>query len=143
MSEETKNTTPVIRISVASALGDKSQISFETYADQVTPVKILNELVDRLMLVRDRQSLKYEIKDKERLLMTERRQVESTKLDYARTKDRISKVRDDHQGRAPFKTSVKDSQDLNNLKTNIETRQTWLTKLEAEIESDKVRFEGM
>jgi hypothetical protein len=143
MSEEQTKTNPVIRISIASAVGDKTQMSFETYVDQLTPVVAVNGLVDRLMEVKDRQLLKQNIKDKELLHKNESRQVEATKMDYARTKDRIHNSKLNRDGRVPGKTSLKDSQDLENLKVNIETRATWLEKLTLEIEEDKAKLEGI
>ena len=63
---------PAIRIAIQNQVGTTKIINFETYVDQVTPVTVLNALMDRLMVASDRQVRKYELIDlKNNLLQRE------------------------------------------------------------------------
>jgi len=63
---------PAIRIAIQNQVGTTKIINFETYVDQITPVHVINGLMDRLMEVSDRQTRRYELIDlKAHLLRTE------------------------------------------------------------------------
>jgi hypothetical protein len=63
---------PAIRIAIQNQVGTTKIINFETYVDQITPVTVLDALLDRLMEASDRQVRKYELVDlKNNLLQRE------------------------------------------------------------------------
>lgn len=137
MSEEKKN-TPVIRISVAGTVGDKCQISFETYVDVETPKEVMNALVDRLMSVRDRQLAYYEVKDLERLFEIENNQLHGLMSDLDREDQRQAKLKSEAgPSRTPYKLPQKDVQARENIVTNVKVRKERLAKLVEDINNRK------
>lgn len=141
MQEAENKNTPVIRISIAGTVGDKAQVSFETYADAASPIAFLHALTDKLMAVRDRQVAYYELKDLERLLETEENLFEAIKGDLAREDERQAKLKAESTTRVPYKMSPKDAQARENIKANIATRTVRLEKLRADIEKRRALVE--
>lgn len=133
MTDEPNKNTPVIRISIAGAVGDKAQISFETYADTASPIEFLNALTDKLMSVRDRQVAYYELKDLERLLEVEELQFKAIEGDLAREEERQVRMRAENKTRIDYKPLAKDVQARENIKINIQKRMEFIAKLKADI----------
>lgn len=134
MQDEQNKNTPVIRIAIAGTVGDKANMSFETYVDTASPIEFINALTDKLMMVRDRQVAYYELKDLERLLEIEENQFEAMKGDLAREDERQARLKSESAGRVAYKLSPKDQQARENIKNNIEVRMSRLEKLKADIE---------
>jgi hypothetical protein len=145
MSEQTKNAAnavnnPVIRISIASAVGDKQQISFETYADAATPVDLLNALTDKLFYVANRQNEVATIKGLELLLETEENHLSAMMADVERQNKRVDDMRNNHPAhlRTKFELPLKEKQALENIKVNISERKRRIEKLKEDINTRKV-----
>lgn len=134
MTDGVIKNTPVIRISVAGAVGDKTQMSFETYVDTGSPLELMHALTDKLMLVRDRQVAFYELKDLEKLLRHEEFQFEAMKNDLQREDERQAKLKASSVSRTDYKQLPKDLQARENIKTNIENRMVHLKRLKEDIE---------
>lgn len=144
MSEDTKN-NPVIRISIAGTVGDKCQISFETYVDAASDVKFMNAITDKLMFVRDRQVAKYEIVDLERLFEVETNQLNAMVEDLARVDARHAKSIDRavaSGARVKPTKNPKEETERENIVTNIDVRKKRLATLATDIEKRKVKVAG-
>lgn len=136
MSDEIKN-NPVIRISIAGTVGDKCQMSFETYADAAAPTKFLDALADKLMAVRDRQVAYYEIQDLKRLYQAETNQLEALKDDLIRV-DKMhqdAKINSEKKGiRVAKELTPKEKQERLHITTNIQVRTKRLEDMLKDIE---------
>lgn len=141
MSDEVKN-NPVIRISIAGTVGDKCQISFETYADAAAPADFISATVDKLMFVRDRQVAKYDLKDLKALVETETVQLEALKQDLQRVDARHSAAAEKAMAKGMRVThglTDKDKTERYNVVANIEARTKRLEMLRARIaENEKL-----
>ena len=138
MSEE-KNNNPVIRISIASAVGDKSQISFETYADASSSTEFLNALTDKLFFVANRQAAIGEVKGMERFLKGEENQYAALMADLDRENKRQADLKANaSDSRMPYKLPPKDAQALENIKTNVIERKRRLAELKEDIMKRKI-----
>jgi len=150
MSEELKNVpqnssnssvtnNPVIRISIAMGIGDKANMSMETYVDAITPTEVINALTDKLFFVGNRQAAIAEVKGMERFLEGEENQLAALLADL----DRENKRQEDLRANAPasrvaYKLSEKDAQALKNIKVNVSERNRRNAKLKEDIRARKV-----
>lgn len=138
MSEETKN-NPVIRISLASAIGDKQQMSFETYVDAASPIEFINAMTDKLFFVANRQASLAEVKGMEKLLEIEVNQLAALMGDLDReNKRQANLVEEAKQTRVAYKLPPKDVQALQNIKVNVHERNRRIEKLKEDINTRKV-----
>ena len=130
--------SPVIRISIVSAIGDKKNMSFETYVDQLTPVKVMNGLTDRIMSVADRQVAKYEIIDLQNLLKREENLLEGMKGDLVRVDADHAEKREAAMSSGTvrnYKLNPQDKQARQNIVTNIQNRTKFIETLKEDIVS--------
>ena len=137
MSEEDKKNTPVVRISIASAVGSTKQMSFETYVDVLTPKEVMDELVDRCMAVVDRQIAFYEIIDLEKLLKKATDELEAMSGDL----ERVDKMHAEKQAadgtRMGYKLNPKEKAERGNILQNIIVRKKYLDTLKLDIQARK------
>lgn len=146
MADQELKNNPVIRISIASTIGDKKQISFETYVDAVTEEKVMHLLTDKLMRVADRQSGFAELKDLKRLLVAETNQYEALIADLERVNKENANKQTVHNSlgkRAAYELPPKEKQALLHIRTNIEVRQKRLETLKKDIEEREIATQSM
>lgn len=133
MAEEDK--TPAIRVSIASSLGDKSQISFETYFDHKTPVEAINVIVDRMMAVRDRQATLAGIEDLKQLIKREEKALVLMGDQLIQVDAMHKEEAQGHTGRASYKLNPKQMADRRNVVAGIDNRKRLIENLKEELKA--------
>lgn len=137
MSEEQKN-NPVIRISIASAVGDKQQMSFETYADASSTTEFLNALTDKLFFVANRQAGVAEVKGMQKFLETEENQLAALMADLDRENKRQADLKANAATtRTPYKLPPQDAKALENIKVNVHERNRRIAKFKEDLAARK------
>lgn len=140
MTEEAKN-NPVIRISVASAIGDKQQMSFETYADSSSSTEFLNALTDKLFYVANRQAGKAEVKGMEKFLQGEENQLAALMADLDRENKRQADMKANAANtRTAYKLPPQDAKALENIKVNVHERVRRITKFKEDLAARKTEL---
>lgn len=137
MSEDIKN-NPVVRISLTSALGDKAQISFETYVDATVSKDFMDAFVDKLVSVKDRQQGFEELKGLDALIVTETNLNKSLEADLLRLDTMENEKAKAHNSRGnsrlAYVTPAKEVESRRNMVANIEHRRQRLADLRNEAE---------
>ena len=129
MTEETlEYREPVIRITYAVNCGPAHMgrnIGFETIVAQNTPADALDELVDRLTHVADRQQAKVDLVEHERQLMILKKSLEATARDQLqRAEEYKERAAADQPGRRVVRLRQQDAANLDVMKKNIEDMKT-------------------
>lgn len=141
MDQDTAQTkaSPAIAIKmvIGAAVGDKRQMSFETYIDHETPQDVAHALADRLMGIVDRQVTKYELQDLKKYLKREEDLLESIKGDLARMDAEHVKAGNKRAAtgtvRNPNVLTPKEEQERKNVLTNIENRTKHVAAIKVDI----------
>ncbi len=133
MSDTIKN-NPVIRISLTAAVGDKAQISFETYADAAAPKEFLDAMLDKLVAVKDRQVAFAELAGLDNLIITEGNQLKALEGDLLREDARQQALaKNAKETRVPYKAKQADVTARENIVANIGHRKNRMEDLKAEL----------
>lgn len=138
MSDEDKKNVPVIRISITGTVGDKCQMSFETYLAADSDVKLLNAMTDKLMFVRDRHVAKAELVDLKKLFETETNALQAIKEDLQRvdTMHASNAAASEKKGmRVARGLNDKEKTERHNLVVNIDHRTKRLAQMEKDIKA--------
>lgn len=126
-------TSPAIGFSFAVQLDDKKGITAQTHVDQEWGVEAINEVLDKIATVIERQAAKANLAEWKRKLASDEKRLKSLIEDLARLDEQHKAAWEGSGKRGPFKLSTKEEADRRNAES---TRDRYAM----EIEVDKERI---
>ncbi len=140
-SSQTKNNV-AIKVGIGKQVSEKCTLTFETWFDQLTPIEVMHNLVDKLCTVADRQTEKYEIKDLEMYIEKGEDEVLVFSEQLRKARERaITPVQVEGRRLPVVKPNKQLETDIANWENNINSRKEGIARMRQGLKRRKEKFE--
>lgn len=142
MTQDQKNNTPVIRISMQFSISEKRGLSFETYVGADQKVEFLNATLDKLCSAADRKIAGYELIAMEEQFANETNNLKALEENYELIQSDQKQKYATTGKSMPIKLSPVEAKNKQDVELNIKNRREYLKRLRDDIEKRRVISEG-
>lgn len=144
-TDETAQTSPILRIAMTYPLGgrDGATLSFETFVNQDTPKRAIDELTDKCEEVATRQMLKGVLSAKEDQLDAAEDMLRNMARDYERVNELHQQAQERHLAtrKGAFTIPEKETQNKKNVEISIEATKEKIERLKLDISELKAALQ--